>query len=220
VPTEEKLAETEPAEAESMAAVATDASAPDSPPGEAELALREQDFQATLCDKRGEPFLVRVFRPVDKDVLHRFYKDFEPKREAHGLPPLHPKQLRSWVDTVLAKGFHLVAFREAELIGHAFVVPTEEPGIGEYAIFLKADSRLIGVGTAVNQVTVDIARKMGWQGLWLTVEPRNRAAVRSYEHVGFQFVRDAVLAREVEMRVDLRGASPNQVRAHGPGEVS
>jgi GNAT superfamily N-acetyltransferase len=192
------LGDTKPAENRDPGAEAGDTSGLE--------AGREAGFGTgvTLEDKQGYAFLVRPVLPGETGKLLRFYEDFEPKREAHGLPPLHPVRIHSWVNSTLAKGFHLLALRDGELIGHAFVVPTEEPGIGEYAIFLRADSRSVGVGTAMNRVAVETAREAGWKGLWLTVEPRNRAAVRSYENAGFRFVRDAVLAKEVEMRVALQ----------------
>ncbi|MDR0786520.1 MAG: GNAT family N-acetyltransferase [Gemmatimonadota bacterium] len=158
----------------------------------------------TVPDKRGKTVEVCLFHPADRGPLLRFYEDFQPKNDAQGLPPSHPIRIRQWINSILAGGLHLIARRDGELIGHAFVVPTDEPGIGEYAIFLREDTRGFGVGTALNRIAVDAARDMGWQGLWLTVEPKNRSAVRSYENAGFRFVRKTVFWRDAEMRLDLQ----------------
>lgn len=157
----------------------------------------------TLRDKTGAPFEVRELSPKDRDQLQAFYEDFEPKRAAQGLPPGEPGRIRSWLTTIIATGLHLVALRAGQLIGHAFVVPTKRDGIGEYAVFLREDVRGRGVGTELNRATVDAARRTGWTGLWLSVEPRNRPAIRSYEKAGFRFIPETVYSIEPEMKVDL-----------------
>ncbi len=158
----------------------------------------------TLHDKDRAPFEARELLSTDHDALRAFYEVFEPKRGAQGLPPAEPDRIQSWLRTILATGLHLVALRDRELIGHAFVVPTKWDGIGEYAVFLREDMRGRGVGTELNRAAVEAAKRSGWAGLWLTVEPRNRPAIRSYEKAGFRFVPETVYSMEAEMRTDLR----------------
>lgn len=155
-------------------------------------------------DRSGRPFLIRDFRPEDREEVIRFYEDFEPKRAAQGLPPAEPERIRKWIDNVLTTGMHKIALREAELIGHCFVTPTRRPGIGEYAIFLRADQRGNGLGTELNRVAVKSAREVGLRGLWLTVEPDNRAAIRSYQKAGFRFIPATVHTIEPEMETLFR----------------
>ncbi len=157
-------------------------------------------------DKNGMPFLVRPFRPTDREALERFYEEFEPKQHAQGLPPAHPARRRCWLESILADGQHFLATHGGELIGHAFIVPTAEAGIGEYAVFLREEARGRGIGTAVNRIAAEAARRSGWGGLWLTVEPRNRRAVGSYENAGFRFIPTTVFSLEAEMRLDLGAA--------------
>lgn len=155
-------------------------------------------------DKGGVPFLVRACLPGDLESLQRFYESFEPKRVAQGLPPSSPDRMRKWLRSVLETGIHLVAVREGVgLIGHAFVVPTGRPGVGEYAVFLHQDLRGRGVGTELNRAAVEEARAAGMKRLWLSVEPRNWAAIRSYEKVGFEFVPQTVFSIEPEMEMGL-----------------
>jgi L-amino acid N-acyltransferase YncA len=161
------------------------------------------DFPRICHDKAGRPFQVRPFTAADRPALNRFYDEFEPKRAAQGLPPQGEERIARWLDGVLPHGVHLLAEREAELLGHAFMVPTTEPGMAEYAIFLRQAARGGGVGTALNRVSVDAARTAGFQRLWLSVEPHNRAAIRSYEKVGFRFRSAAVLSPEAEMELAL-----------------
>ena len=41
------------------------------------------------------------------------------------------------------------------------------------------------------------------QRLWLSVEPHNRAAIRSYEKVGFRFLPGTIFSPEAEMEMEL-----------------
>ena len=156
-------------------------------------------------DRAGRPFVIRHFRSEDVPALESFYLEFEPKRAAQGLPPEGVERIRRWLLPVLRQGVHLVAEREGDLIGHSLLVPTAEPGTHEYAVFLRADERGIGLGTALNRASVDAARAAGLRRLWLSVEPHNRAAIRSYENAGFRFRPSTIYSSEMEMDLVLTG---------------
>ncbi len=154
-------------------------------------------------DRAGRPFEIRGLLSSDSGDLEQFYEGFEPKRAAQGLPPEGLDRIQRWLQSVVGMGLHLVVRCAGELVGHAFIVPTNRPGVGEYAVFLRHDLRGRGIGTEMNRAIVDEARKAGWTGLWLSVLPRNRAAIRSYEKVGFRFVPETLLTMEAEMELDL-----------------
>ena len=46
-------------------------------------------------------------------------------------------------------------------------------------------------------------RWSGFQRIWLCVTPRNRAAIRSYEKVGFRFLPETIYSPEAEMELEL-----------------
>lgn len=154
-------------------------------------------------DRQGDAYEIRAYRPEDTGALQRFYEEFEPKRAAQGLPPEGSERIRKWLSSILGSGVHLVVTREGALVGHALVVPTRRAGVGEYAVFLHQDLRGRGIGTEMNRAIVEAARGAGYTGLWLSVTPRNRAAIRSYERVGFRFVQATVLSTEAEMELAL-----------------
>ncbi len=154
-------------------------------------------------DRGGRRFSVRRLRPTDREALQAYYEAFEPKRAAQGLPPEGAERVASWLDQVLGAGVHLVVCRDGELIGHGLLVPTGREGTSEYAVFLRQDERGRGIGTELNRLAVEAARAAGLRRLWLTVEPRNRAAIRSYEKVGFRFVPGTIYSPEAEMEIDL-----------------
>jgi L-amino acid N-acyltransferase YncA len=158
-----------------------------------------------LEDKQGHPFQVRVLHPSERPGLEAFYAAFEPKRAAQGLPPEGPVRVAAWLDQVLPRGHHLVVERDGRLVGHAMLMPTLRDGISEYAIFLAQEVRGLGMGTQVNRIAAEFARAAGLRGLWLSVEPWNRAALCSYEKAGFRYVPETVYSVEVEMEMDLHG---------------
>ena len=69
----------------------------------------------------------------------------------------------------------------------------------EYAIFLHQDVRGLGLGTRLNRLAVDVARGLGARRLWLSAEPANRAAVRSYEKAGWRYIPASLYSTELEM---------------------
>ena len=156
----------------------------------------------TYFDREGSPFIIRPLRAEDERLLRPFYDEFEPKRRAHGLPPEKPERIDSWLRTILPSGVHLVVVQDG-LIGHAFVTPTDREGVCEYAVFLHQDYRGKGLGTQLNFAMIEAARLAGVEKLWLTVEPRNKAALRSYLKVGFNYLPETRFSIEPEMELSL-----------------
>lgn len=161
------------------------------------------DYPIACQDRTGEPFQIRPYTDADRPALDAFYVGFEPKRRAQGLPPEGADRIRRWLEPVLAHGIHLLAWRDELLIGHSLLVPMPDPAAVEYAVFLRADERGRGVGTMLNRAAVDAARAAGFRRLWLSVEPHNRAAIRSYENAGFRFRPLTIYSPEMEMEIEL-----------------
>lgn len=158
---------------------------------------------AVVRNKQGQAFTVRGFREEDVQPLIAFYDGFEPKRGAQGLPPLGRFRVERWLIGILAAGVHLlVEAEDGALVGHAMLMPIDG-NAAEYAIFLHQDERAAGLGTAVNRRAVEVARAQGFRRLWLSVEPGNRAALVSYQRVGFRFLPGALFSLEAEMELPL-----------------
>lgn len=158
---------------------------------------------ARVHDHTGRSYTVRALRPGDRAALEAFYAEFRPVRAAQGLPPEGEVRVRRWLDRILAAGEHLAVEDEGGLLGHAMLIPAEDPGAREYAIFLHQAVRGRGLGTAINRTAVELARAAGVRRMWLSVEPRNRAAVRSYEKAGWRFIPATLYAAELEMELTL-----------------
>lgn len=158
---------------------------------------------AACADKAGDSFTVCEYGPGDRAALDEFYLGFEPKRAAQGLPPIGSDRIGRWLGAVLASGIHLIVERAGQLIGHAMLIPAAPPGTAEYAIFLDKAVRGRGIGTLVNRLAANAAREAGFTRLWLSVEPHNRAALRSYHKAGFRFRPATMFSAEAEMQLVL-----------------
>ena len=129
------------------------------------------------------------------------YDDFEPKRGAQGLPPVE-NGLGAWLDRVLTRGDHMGVIVDGTLLGHVMLLPIDGER-AELANFLHQSIRNRGIGTAINRITLDVARDGGTKSVWLCVEPFNRAAVRSYEKAGFRRLPGSLWETEIEMEAPI-----------------
>lgn len=151
--------------------------------------------------------MVREYAPSDRGTLEAMYASFEPKRCAQGLPPGEPGIAR-WLDRVLPLGVHRVVEMEGLLLGHLMLIPMAD-GRAELANFLHQTIRNRGIGTLLNRIALEAAADAGWTAVWLSVEPSNRAAVRSYEKAGFKRLPGSLWAPEIEMQAQI---TPGQSR--------
>ncbi len=153
-------------------------------------------------DKLGEPFALRPFQADDRKGLERMYEAFEPKRVAQGLPPADPGQRTRWLDSVLASGHHIVVEVDGRVAGHGMLLPFGQDS-AELANFLHQAVRDRGIGTALNKELLATAGAHQVRRVWLSVEPSNRPAIRSYEKVGFRRCAMSHWSPELEMEVVL-----------------
>lgn len=154
----------------------------------------------TCTDKLGESFVLRPFGGDDRQGLGAMYDDFEPKRVAQGLPPSDRSQRAQWLDAVLSGGHHLVVEIRGQVLGHGMLLPFQDEE-AELANFLHQSARDRGIGTTLNGALLELARELGLRRVWLSVEPFNRRAIRSYEKAGFRRRPMSPWTPEIEMEV-------------------
>lgn len=162
-----------------------------------------RDHIAHLHDSHGAPFTIRPYAPADRAPLEAMYAAFRPLRAAQGLPPGDAVGVRRWLDRVLGGGRHAVVEVDGRVLGHVMLMPIDAHSV-ELANFLHQSVRHRGIGTAVNRHALACAAASGASRVWLSVEPSNRAAIRSYQTVGFRRRPGSLWAPEVEMEVELK----------------
>ncbi len=157
-----------------------------------------------LHDKTGRAFIVRPYQSRDLRALEDFYMTFEPKRTAQGLPPGDLESIHRWLMRTLNRGYHLLVDIEGTVLGHLMLMPIpDRPNALELANFIHQSNRDCGIGTHLNRVGARVAQDAGKSALWLSVEPSNTVAIRSYENAGFRRIPGSLWAPEIEMEIPL-----------------
>jgi RimJ/RimL family protein N-acetyltransferase len=158
-----------------------------------------------LKDKLGGEFSVRSLDiTTDRPLLQQMYTAFLPRRAAQGLPPESEYGIARWLDRVLKTGDHFIVEVEGSVCGHAMLMPIEhDEDARELANFLHQNVRGRGIGTALNRLAVARAGEAGLRRIWLSVEPSNVPAIRSYRNAGFETMLKSMWAPEIEMEIKL-----------------
>jgi GNAT superfamily N-acetyltransferase len=140
----------------------------------------------TIEDGAGRAVEVAVATGADAEAVFDMYRAFDPADRAQGIPPAREPAIDDWLETVIAEDcVNVVARHDADVVGHATLVPDEEGGY-ELAIFVLAEYQGAGIGTAVLETLLGHARTRGIERVWLTVERWNDAAIALYRSVGFE----------------------------------
>jgi len=132
-------------------------------------------FELAEIDSRGLPDLVEM------------YGRFSPRAISQGLPPAHDRDLRQWIDKLIAKAMNFVAWQDGQPVGHAAIVHDLDRLDGEYIVFVIQPYRNRGLGSALTALAMDKARAVGLKCVWLTVEAYNFRAIKVYRKAGFRF---------------------------------
>lgn len=144
---------------------------------------------------------VRPATDRDVDGVVAFYAGYPPVRRSMGIPPLGGVDaVRPWVERVFDEGRNVVAVDATSRVrGHGVVLPATAT-IPELAAFVDPGVHDRGIGTAVCDLLLDVAREAGHEGVRLSVANSNRRAIHVYEKLGFEVADDPETKLWQEMR--------------------
>ena len=169
------------------------------------------DFSSVeVRTRNGRILEVRACGGEDLGALAGMYKSFEPKRVAQGLPPSDVPRIAHWLEGLQGKARALVAWDGAKVVAHTILCPMRTDSV-EFAVFVHQEYRGDGLGTALSQLTLDWASRMGFPQVFLTTEFSNFPALRLFRKLGFQVT--SRCADECEMALDLPQAQAALPRA-------
>jgi RimJ/RimL family protein N-acetyltransferase len=146
-------------------------------------------------DKSGVSFEMGGCSTEDFSALMEMYTIFSPKPASQGLPPENPEVCYKWVKQLFDIGINFLAWRNERVIGHAALVPDPNGKSGEFVIFVDQNNRNLGVGTDLTRLTIDEARELTFDSIWLTVENSNLIAIKLYRKFCFQFSDEDICER-------------------------
>jgi ribosomal protein S18 acetylase RimI-like enzyme len=151
----------------------------------------------TFTDQAGREITVRT--DDDLDALVAMYDEFTDADRAQGLPPRGETRRRSWLQSLVPEGVHLLAVHDGLAVGHAALVPMSET-THELVVFVRPDYQLAGIGSRLVSHLLGAGRARGVERVWLTVHRHNRVAKRLYRSTGFEIT---TRGREWEMAREL-----------------
>ena len=119
--------------------------------------------------------------------LMEMYRFFSPKPASLGVPPEDHQTCDKWVKRLFEIGENVLAWRGNSPIGHAALVPDRNGKSGEFMVFVHQAYRQFGIGTELTRFTLEKARGLGFDSVWLTVALTNFVAIKLYRKFGFAF---------------------------------
>jgi diamine N-acetyltransferase len=145
-------------------------------------------------DRNGRTVEVDEWRAEDWNNLLAMYSSFDPAQRAQGLPPLSEQRQAIWVERLLDRGPNVVARAGGRIVGHAALVAYDGAASYELVLFVHQDYQGAGIGGALADAILRLARRRGAERVWLTVHPQNERALALYRRMGFQRVPDDRMA--------------------------
>ena len=158
----------------------------------------------TGLDKAGRSIRYQIISRNERLSLVDFYAAFEPKAAYQGLPPLLG-QVEKWLDHLLADWVNMGAFHQDRLVGHSALNSIGKEVMSEYLIFVTPEYQNEGIGTALTQYAISLARWAHCQKVWLVVQNSNLRAIKVYRKVGFHFTEPFANEREMVLLLKQSG---------------
>jgi len=137
--------------------------------------------------KDNRSVLIQPLSADDKQRLLSFVNALSEEAILWGNPPYDEAKIDRWMSGV-GKGLSLVAIDNDKIVGiagiHAPSLPRAK-GIGDMMIYLHQDFHGAGLGTAMTEKLLALAKNKGLHRVGLEVVEDNKAAVHIYEKCEF-----------------------------------
>ena len=154
-------------------------------------------------DRKRRPMLFRKVTDVDRSRVMKMYRNFEPKESFQGLPPADPERLEAWVNSMLDTGFNIVGLSfEQEPICHGAIFDIDGTR-SDFIVAVSPAHQDAGIGVQLTRIIKKVSQELGYNNIWLCVEPYNQKAKHIYQKLGFHYTYMHAYD-ECEMLVDLK----------------
>ncbi len=159
--------------------------------------------ERTIRLKDGREVLLRLLRPDDRDSLLNMMDGLSYDALRWSNPPYDEAKINRWMSSVDSR-LSIVAVFEERMVGisaiYQFTRPREK-GIGSMMIYLHQDFHGVGLGTAMTEEILMLAKRRGLHRIGLEVVEDNGAAVALYKKRRFEVegvLRDAYFGEDGE----------------------
>ena len=143
-------------------------------------------WKVTLKD--GRKVMLRFLTADDKEKLFRMFSSMSKKALEWSMAPYTMDTVERWISN-LPTSIALVAEYQGEIVGWASIYKFPHPrrkGLGDLGIYLHQDFHNVGLGTAMTERLLQLAKNEKMHRIELTVVGENKIALRLYEKFGFQ----------------------------------
>jgi putative acetyltransferase len=143
-------------------------------------------WMVSLDDDRR--IVLRLLTANDRDLLLELVSAFSEETLRWGNPPYDEGKIERWMSGA-GKGLSLVAIYNEKIVGIAASYTSSLPrarGIGGMMIYLHQDFHGVGLGTAMTEKFLVLAKEKELHRIGLEVVEDNIPAVRLYNKCGFR----------------------------------
>jgi len=143
-------------------------------------------WKVTLKD--GREVRLRFLTADDKERLFRMFSSMSEKALEWSMAPYTMDNVERWIGN-LPTAIALVAEYQDKIVGWASIYKFPHPrrkGLGDLGIYLHQDFHNVGLGTAMTERLLQLAKNEKMHRIELTVVGENKIALRLYERFGFQ----------------------------------
>jgi len=136
----------------------------------------------------GRPVTLRFLNFEDKDSLFQCFSSMSDEALEWSMAPYTMDRIQRWIDSIQSR-IPLVAEFENKIVGYAGIYKFAQPrrkGIGDLAIYLHQDFHNVGLGTAMTEKLIELARREEMHKIELQVVADNTIAIHLYEKFSFK----------------------------------
>ena len=143
-------------------------------------------WKVTLKD--GREVRLRFLKADDKERLFRMFSSMSEKALEWSMAPYTMDNIERWINN-LPTALALVAEYPDKIVGWASIYKfphQRRKRLGDLGIYLHQDFHNVGLGTAMTERLLQLAKNEKMHRIELTVVGENKIALRLYEKFGFQ----------------------------------
>ena len=131
---------------------------------------------------------LRPLKLDDRDQLLHLFSTMSEKALEWGMPPYTKETIDRWMSN-FERLIPLVAVYEEHIVAYAAIYKhfhSRQKGIGDMGIYIHQNFHNVGLGTAMAEKTLSMAKEQGLYRVELKVVEDNVAAVALYKKIGFK----------------------------------
>ena len=138
--------------------------------------------------KDGREVTLRFLKAEDNDKLYEMFSSMSEKALEWSMAPYTKKDVERWISS-LPNSIALVAEYQGNIVGWASVYKIPSPrrlGVGELSVYLHQEFHNVGLGSAMTERLLQLAKNQKMHRIELHVVAENKNAIRLYEKFGFR----------------------------------